>query len=60
LAKPLIDLKEVFQQHLKPNGKIILAGLLDSQAQEITAHYQDWKPLEIFLQQEEWVCLIGQ
>ncbi|MCD6048025.1 MAG: ribosomal protein methyltransferase [Gammaproteobacteria bacterium] len=59
LAKPLIDLKGIFHQHLKPDGKIILAGLLDSQAQEIITHYRDWKPLEIFMQQEEWVCLVG-
>jgi ribosomal protein L11 methyltransferase len=60
LAKPLIDLKGVFQQHLKSEGKIILAGLLDSQAQEIITHYQDWKALDIFMQQEEWVCLVSQ
>lgn len=59
LAKPLIDLKNIFCAHLKTNGKIILAGLLESQTTEIATAYKDWKILTPFMQEDEWVCLIG-
>ncbi len=59
LAKPLIDLNVVFKKLLKPEGKIILAGLLQEQVEVLIAAYQPWVTLEIYAQEEEWVCLVG-
>jgi ribosomal protein L11 methyltransferase len=40
LAGPLIELAPAFAQALAPGGTIILAGLLDSQAEAVTAAYE--------------------
>lgn len=59
LAQPLIDLKNIFQKLLKNDGILILAGLLETQAQQIIDAYQPWAKLHIFKQQDEWACLIA-
>jgi ribosomal protein L11 methyltransferase len=41
LAGPLIDLASDFAAALSPRGTVILAGLLDTQAEAVTAAYQD-------------------
>ena len=40
LAGPLIELAPAFAQALAPGGTLILAGLLDTQAEAVTAAYQ--------------------
>jgi ribosomal protein L11 methyltransferase len=40
LAGPLIDLAPDFANALAPGGTIILAGLLDTQADAVTAAYE--------------------
>jgi ribosomal protein L11 methyltransferase len=40
LAGPLIELAQGFATALKPGGTIVLAGLLDAQAQAVAAAYQ--------------------
>jgi ribosomal protein L11 methyltransferase len=40
LAGPLIELAPAFTRALAPNGTIILAGLLDSQSDAVTAAYE--------------------
>lgn len=57
LAGPLEALKPVFQKLLAPQGQLILAGLLTSQAPALVKAYSDWKTLETFQIQEDWVCL---
>jgi len=41
LAGPLIELAPDFAKALVPGGTVILAGLLDSQADAVAAAYQD-------------------
>ncbi len=57
LANPLIELKPAFEKLLNPEGKIILAGLLENQAEEVTRCYHPWRKLVRFKQAGEWVCL---
>lgn len=59
LAKPLIELSPLFESLLKPNGRLILAGILENQAELLMAAYQPWISLTCFTQKEEWVCLTG-
>jgi ribosomal protein L11 methyltransferase len=40
LAGPLIELAPAFAEALAPNGAIVLAGLLDSQAEAVAAAYE--------------------
>jgi len=59
LAGPLVALKPTFEKLLKPTGKIILSGLLASQAEELIAAYAPWRRLHVWKQCEEWICLVG-
>ncbi len=60
LAKPLISLMPTFQQHLKPKAPIALSGILATQANEVSAHYQAAFSLQPPAQEEEWCLLAGQ
>ena len=59
LAKPLIELSSLFESLLKPKGRLILAGVLDTQADLLIEAYRPWITLTAFAQKEEWVCLTG-
>ena len=55
LAGPLKQLATEFDRLLKPNGTLVLSGLLAKQADELIAHYQTFGiELTTFEQQEEW------
>lgn len=42
LAKPLISLAPYFATLLKPNGQIVLAGLIENQVTEVTAAFEPY------------------
>lgn len=58
LANPLITLAPRLTQMLKPEGELVLAGILESQAEQVKAAYVDIAWLTQ-TQKEEWVCLYG-
>jgi ribosomal protein L11 methyltransferase len=60
LAGPLAALSDELCGFLKPGGELILAGLLESQADELIAHYAPRMTLHTINQQAEWVCLAGR
>jgi ribosomal protein L11 methyltransferase len=60
LAKPLIELRSVFETLLKPDGCLILAGILDTQCDFLIEAYKPWVTLTVFQQQAEWVCLTNE
>jgi len=57
LAAPLLELRDVFIQHLKINGTLVVSGILDSQTDMITEHYSQQFLCEQVYQQEEWACI---
>ena len=59
LAGPLAALRDELCDLLAPGGRLVLAGLLESQADELIEHYAQRLPLAIVKQQQEWVCLSG-
>jgi ribosomal protein L11 methyltransferase len=59
LAGPLQELAETFSQRCKPGAPIVLSGILDSQAQALCAHYQQWFEMGEPALQEQWVRLHG-
>jgi len=59
LAGPLIELAERFSKIVRPGGNIVLSGILQEQAEQVSASYQPWFSFENTLQQEDWILLQG-
>ena len=60
LAKPLIELAESIYSLLDNNGRLILAGILDTQGDSIINAYKPFIDLKISGQIEKWVLLTGE
>jgi len=60
LANPLRVLAPAICNHLRPGGKLALAGLLSEQAEELIEVYRPWLALTVFDCQEGWACLAGE
>lgn len=60
LAGPLIELAPVLTALLAAHGRLLLAGLLEEQAEQIITAYAPEVTLAIADQQEEWVLLAGE
>lgn len=59
LAQPLIELAEKFASLIKPQGTIVLSGILQEQADKVSQAYQPWFTLQKATQLDEWVRLVG-
>ncbi|WP_420465207.1 50S ribosomal protein L11 methyltransferase [Panacagrimonas sp.] len=59
LARPLIELAPLLLASLKPGGKIVLAGLLDRQADDVRAAYAAHIDFEDDQRREGWTRLAG-
>jgi ribosomal protein L11 methyltransferase len=60
LATPLKILAPLLCDHLKPGGRLVLAGILERQAQEVALAYQPWLTLSVAAQEEGWILMCGQ
>lgn len=60
LANPLRVLAPLLAAHTKPLGALVLAGILDPQADEIIAMYRQWFDLTVWKSEEGWACLAGK
>jgi ribosomal protein L11 methyltransferase len=59
LATPLKLLAPLLCSHLCPGGQLVLAGILDRQADELRQAYGPWLQIEVSDQQEGWVLMTG-
>ena len=59
LAGPLMELSNTLLALMQPTATLMLAGLLESQADALIAHYRPHIKLVVVDQQDEWVCLRG-
>lgn len=59
LAEPLLQLAENFASFVRPQGHIVLSGILENQASEITRHYTRWFEMTESVFEEEWARLAG-
>ena len=59
LAGPLITLSDTLLDLLAPGGRLMLSGLLLTQADEVIAHYAPRVGLTISGERDGWVCLTG-
>jgi ribosomal protein L11 methyltransferase len=60
LSGPLCELGPVFRGLLAPGGQLVLAGLLDEQADEVIRAYEPWIALRRWASRDGWTCLSGQ
>ena len=60
LATPLKLLAPVLCAHLEPGGELLLAGILERQADEIAAAYRPWIALAISAREDGWVLMTGR
>ena len=60
LANPLRVLAPLLAAHTKPGGALVLAGILDPQADEIIDIYREWFELAVWKSEEGWACIAGR
>ena len=60
LAKPIIELAKHFSTLLKPNGKIALSGILESQCDEVMQVYQQFFVIDPVVIKDGWACISGR
>ncbi len=59
LARPLIVLAPLLAARLRAGGRIVLAGVLDTQAQELRAAYAPWFEFEEDGVRDNWARISG-
>lgn len=59
LCNPLKVLAPLLASHTKMDGRLVLAGILDHQADEIIAIYKPWFDLTVWQRDEGWSCIAG-
>ena len=60
LSGPLIELAPQLTGLLAPDGALVLAGLLDEQADEVIGAYAPWLTLTAWRTLDGWTCLAGR
>jgi ribosomal protein L11 methyltransferase len=60
LSKPLIELAEAFAQLTKPNGSIVLSGILEEQTDNIVHAYQPHFSNIQIAQKDDWIRVTAQ
>ncbi len=60
LATPLKVLAPLLCSHVTPGGHLVLAGILERQAEELKAAYAPWVALEVADAQEGWILMTAK
>jgi ribosomal protein L11 methyltransferase len=60
LATPLKLLAPLLCRRLRPGGQLVLAGILQRQADDLKAAYAPWLALQVSDAQDGWVLMTGQ
>ncbi|HSC06906.1 MAG TPA: 50S ribosomal protein L11 methyltransferase [Steroidobacteraceae bacterium] len=59
LSEPLLELAPRFATLVRPGGRLVLAGLIVSQAGPVTLAYRPWFDIRPSGAHDDWVCLEG-
>ncbi len=59
LARPLTLLAPLLGAHVAPGGHLVLAGILERQADELTRAYAPWCALRVADHEDGWVLMTG-
>lgn len=60
LATPLKVLAPLLCSHVEKGGNLVLAGILDRQADELKAAYAPWCALEVTDQEDGWILMTAR
>ncbi|MCY1170921.1 Ribosomal protein L11 methyltransferase [compost metagenome] len=60
LATPLKVLAPLLCAHVEKGGNLVLAGILDRQADELKAAYAPWCALEVTDQEDGWILMTAR
>ncbi len=60
LATPLKMLAPLLSGHVAPGGYLVLAGILERQADELRAAYAPWLALDVSDTQDGWILMTGR
>ena len=60
LARPLSLLAPLLSAHVAAEGHLVLAGILERQADELQEAYRPWIPLEVHDREDGWVLMVGR
>ncbi len=60
LATPLKLLAPLLAGHVAPGGHLVLAGILDRQADELKAAYAPWLALEVADSEDGWILMTAR
>jgi ribosomal protein L11 methyltransferase len=60
LAQPLMTLANTLANLTKPQGHIVLSGILIHQVDEVKKAYEPWFNMHPAVFKEEWACLVGR
>jgi ribosomal protein L11 methyltransferase len=60
LATPLKVLAPLLRAHVAPGGSLVLAGILERQADELRAAYAPYCELDVAQAQEGWVLMTAR
>ena len=60
LTNPLRALAPLLASRNRPGGRLVLSGILDTQAALIRDAFSPWYALDEFACEEGWICLTGQ
>ena len=60
LATPLKVLAPLLCAHVQPGGNLVLAGILERQADELKAAYARWCALEVTDQEDGWILMTAK
>ena len=59
LAQPLISLSPTLASMTKQGGLLVLSGILEQQANDVSERYSEWFEMDKPEQKEEWIRLSG-
>ncbi|WP_374585660.1 50S ribosomal protein L11 methyltransferase [Ideonella dechloratans] len=57
LATPLKLLAPLLCGHVRPGGHLVLAGILERQAEELQGAYAPWLPLQVLDSEDGWILM---
>ncbi|GAC1693827.1 MAG: 50S ribosomal protein L11 methyltransferase [Steroidobacteraceae bacterium] len=60
LSGPLRELVPIFSGLVRPGGQVVLAGLMDAEAADVTAAYAPCFDVSRFGDRDGWTCLAGR
>lgn len=60
LSNPLRVLAPTLCSKVRLGGRLVLSGILESQAEELIAIYRPWIELHVSSERDGWICLAGQ